>query len=540
MRNKIKLLLFGLILSVPFVKVSAMQISCSGSQTVYTGDRFTVTFSGNTGDSDTAWNFDGLYSDSNVITYSSGFNQWPDDGPSLNMSVTFTANHAGTSQVYIVGTDVSGIDQYMDASGNSDSCTITVVDPTPSTSYTEPDTPNSNVGQSSHNYDDTKTDRPDSNLQDASALKSLTIKGVKLTPTFDKNNLEYKGTVNNSVEKINIEGTPLIDGSSIDGLGEKELKEGINKFIVKVVASNGEERIYTIEITRKEKDPIEITIDKKKYTILRKDGIITPPKGFVKTTVIIDKQEVTAYSNSYTGYLLVALVDEEGNAGWFIYNKKNSTYTKYSEVNSDSLRLIILTPNKKDIPHRYKAIKFYIGNEEVDGYFLAINSPYRLVYAINMANGEKGFYQYDIDQNTFQRFNNIQVNVYIELLKKLEIILIALASVILIMFIIICCQAAYKRKVKKIIKQKKDDDLFKEQVKNAQIKELEKTKELSKTKKLEKTTNVKPVSEKTEVLDKVEEETTEINRDVLTKAEIKKYEKELKRKRKEQAKEFLK
>ena len=108
------------------------------------------------------------------------------------------------------------------------------------------------------------------------------------------------------------------------------------------------------------------------------------------------------------------------------------------------------------------------------------------------------------------------------------------------MFIIICCQAAYKRKVKKIIKQKKDDDLFKEQVKNAQIKELEKTKELSKTKKLEKTTNVKPVSEKTEVLDKVEEETTEINRDVLTKAEIKKYEKELKRKRKEQAKEFLK
>ena len=47
-------------------------------------------------------------------------------------------------------------------------------------------------------------------------------------------------------------------------------------------------------------------------------------------------------------------------------------------------------------------------------------------------------------------------------------------------------------------------------------------------------------SKQNRLLDKVEEETTEINRDVLTKAEIKKYEKELKRKRKEQAKEFLK
>lgn len=539
MKKKIILFIGLLLCSIP-IKVFAItgNASCyASSNQVYVGDSFNVTVSVSLSETGYIESRE-LRSSGNITKQFSGTGEiWLEEVSSSSNTYSFKSIGTGTAtfeQEFKISDD-NGNQESITAS-----CSVEMVQPAPSTSSTEPDTPTSNVGQSSHSYDDTKTDRPDSNLQDASALKSLTIKGVKLTPAFDKNNLEYKGTVNNSIDKINIEATPLIDGSSIDGLGEKELKEGINKFEIKVVASNGEERTYTIEITRKEKDPIEITIDKKKYTILRKDGIITPPKGFVKTTVIIDKQEVTAYSNSYTGYLLVALVDEEGNAGWFIYNKDNSTYTKYSEVYSDSLRLIILKPNKKDIPHRYKALKFNIGNQEVDGYFLAINSPYRLVYAINMANGEKGFYQYDLDQNTFQRFNNIQVNVYIELLKKLEIALIALASIILIMFIIICCQAAYKRKIKKIIKQKKDEDLFKEQVKNAQIKELEKTKELSKTKKLANTTKVEPASEKTEVLDKVSEETTEINRDVLTKEELRKYEKELKRKRKEQAKEFLK
>ena len=95
---------------------------------------------------------------------------------------------------------------------------------------------------------------------------------------------------------------------------------------IKVIAENGESKSYIVTITRKEKDPIEVTINKKKYTVAKKEIGLKIPEGFVKTKVVIDKQEVVAYSNSFTGYLIVALVYEDGNASWYIYSEKNGTY----------------------------------------------------------------------------------------------------------------------------------------------------------------------------------------------------------------------
>ena len=50
--------------------------------------------------------------------------------------------------------------------------------------------------------------------------------------------------------------------------------------------------------------------------------------------------------------------------------------------------------------------------------------------------GEKAFYLYDMQENTFQRFYNTQVEIYRDLLKKLEIGVIGLGALIAILFIL--------------------------------------------------------------------------------------------------------
>ena len=47
-------------------------------------------------------------------------------------------------------------------------------------------------------------------------------------------------------------------------------------------------------------------------------------EALTKTKTVIEKQEVVAYSNSFTGYLLVALVDEDGNDILVYHARKES------------------------------------------------------------------------------------------------------------------------------------------------------------------------------------------------------------------------
>ena len=354
--------------------------------------------------------------------------------------------------------------------------------------------------------------------------------------------LNYTAVVSGDKEKVTIKGELEDDKATVEGLGEVELKEGINRIEIKVTAENGEERKYILTITRKEKNPIEVTINKKKYTVVKKEIGLKVPEGFVKTSVIIDKQEVVAYSNEFTGYLIVALVDEDGKASWFIYNQKNGTYTRYSELKSNGLRLIILDAKKKDVPYRYKKTEFKINDEIVEGYALELGSNYRLVYALNMDTGNKGFYLYDMEENTFQRFYNTQVNIYRSLVKKLEIIIIALAGVILLMGIIILSIMFINRKTKKFIKNggkveeekpiidEEDEEEKKEELKN---KIKEKSEEIDRQKlELARTRRITPVQE---------EKKEESNNDErpLTRDEIKRRKREEKEELEKMRREFF-
>ena len=521
--KKLKYIILTLLLIIP-VNIKAAVISCSTPGTVESGETFAVEFSGSLSSAASLW-IASVGADGNV-SYSSGERKIVQESSSMYNKVYYTAGDPGSASFYVYDVDVSdGVNSY--SSGDTAGCSVTIVSAT---------APN---GSGSSDYDDDNNE-DDQDKSSNSYLKSLVIEGVKFSPVFNKDKMEYTAVVSGDKEKINVTGELEDDKATVEGFGEKELKEGINKIEIVVTAENGTTRTYTISVTRKEKNPIEVTINKKKYTVAKKDIGLKAPDGFTKTTVVIDKQEVVAYSNSFTGYIIVALVDEEGNASWYIYNQKNSTYTKYSEFKSNGLRLVIIEAKKKDIPYKYKKCKVEINGETVDAYALQLGSPYRVVYALNMDTGEKNFYMYDMEENTFQRFYNTQVEIYRGLLKKFEIGIIGLISVIAIMFFIIISQVVINKKTKKFIKNG-----GKEEKEKPIIDDDDETEESKKDKKIDKKVEKENQKTKTIKMDKVKEDINKTQKDdidddkPLTRSEMRKRKKEEKKRLEEERKEFF-
>ena len=83
-------------------------------------------------------------------------------------------------------------------------------------------------------------------------LKSLILKDVSLSPTFDKNTFSYTATVEQ--EQVFIEATPIDNKAKISGIGNHTLIEGNNTIKVTVTSEAGNTQAYTILITRKIKE----------------------------------------------------------------------------------------------------------------------------------------------------------------------------------------------------------------------------------------------------------------------------------------------
>ena len=507
--KKIKILLITLIALIP-MSAKANSVHCSAPGTVESGETFSVRFYGSLSGAGGIW-FGNIGSDGNATYQGGSLSFGGEETQDFSRTITYKAGNPGTARFYAYDVDAASD---VDEISSSDSCTVTIVQATPA---------QGNSGGESYNY---YTDDRSSNNN----LRSISIEGVTLTPEFNADTLEYKAVVEGKVEKINITAELDDDRASVDGLGEKELIEGVNRFELRVTAENESEKVYVIEVTRKEKNPIEVIINKKKYTVFKKESNVEPPKGFAKTTVVIDKQDVVAYSNEYIDYILVLLVDEEGNSDFYVYNSKNSTYVKYNEVEAKDSRLVIIKANKKDVPFNYKKTTIKINKEKVEAYYLKGNKDFKLVYAINMKNGEEGFYQYDVKEKTFQRYNSKLVSSVEDFSKKLEVGLVAAGAFILILILILISQASSKRKMKKVLKNRKENEAIEKIVKKEEKKELpkEEKKEIPKEEKKE----IPKEEPKKEEVKKEEKE--------LSKKELKKIQKEEKKKLKEQQKEFLK
>ena len=324
-------------------------------------------------------------------------------------------------------------------------------------------------------------------------LKSLSIDGLKLSPTFNKNTTEYKAEAGSNTEKIKVTATKEDSKASISGTGEHSVTEGDNKIKVSVTAENGSTKTYTIIVTVKDPNPITVKINDNEYTVVKRESKLEAPKSFEKTTVTINDQNIPGFYNETNDFTLVGLKDTEGNINLFIYDKENNEYKPYSETILNQSKIYPL-PLDKEIKG-YTKSTITINNIEFEAYEND-NKEFYIIHAKDLETGKDNYFTYDKINNTIIRFHEEEQKQ--DELKECndknqeyqKMLMLLFGETIIIFIILICILIS---KISKTKKRKKQRQLM-------LLKQQEEQKKLEEAKKLE-----EEKKKKTEIKDDKEE-----------------------------------
>lgn len=277
-------------------------------------------------------------------------------------------------------------------------------------------------------------------------LKSLAIEGYDLSPAFDPNTLEYTTTVPATIDKITIQAQKADSYASITGSGEFEVSEGTNEFKVVVTSETKQEKVYKIVVNVEDLNPIEVTINGETYTVVKNAKNLQAPFSYTETTVQIDNNVVPGFFNENIKYQLVGLKDSSGNISLFTYN--NGKYEKYNEIISGYIQF---TPYKiTNILEGYIKKDININNDKVEALLVSDNSKFAVLYGINVIDGNEGYYIYDMESQSIQKYDSEMIDrLREENHQYLYIIYIVggLAIFSLLIVIILLCNYSKKNKL---------------------------------------------------------------------------------------------
>lgn len=446
----------------PNVKASSCSVSAS-STNVTVGSKVTVYVKG----SDAIGRFNLRSSNTSVLSGASSV--WVENNSS---AVTFTANKAGTSTISVSAEPGLSNSQGGEISVGCNSVTIKVSEKTTSKPST---TQKPNTSKPSNN-----TPAKSSNNN----LKSLSVEEYELSPKFDKGTTDYKLTVKNDVEKINIKAEKDNKEASVTGLGEKKVSEGMNKFEIVVTAENGYKKTYKINV-EVEEEPITVTVNNIEYSVIKKENSMPEiPNYYDKTEVEINEKKVPAYKGTINDFVLVGLKDKEGNSNLYIYN--NDTYILYKEDKFNQITLYLKEIDVNKIPEGYKKFEETINDHEVEVYKLNKNSNYSLIYGLNLETGKEGIYKYNSVENTIQLYEREEAKLLEKQQEKYEKFILILFGVIVFLILLVTIGFTRKRKEVIIEEEVANDFLSKKEIKKIEKNTKKDTKKNTKNKEVEK------------------------------------------------------
>jgi hypothetical protein len=448
MKSNIKYLIFTLILSlVCIINVNAAtaRISLSASSTnVAVGSTTTVTVTCSSTSSLNSVEYSLKYDTSKLkITSGDSSQAWYDSsGNSSNKSISFTIKF----KVIGNGSSTISVNSYElgDYNGKELSTTtgsVTIKGYTP----TRENTSSSNQSSSSN----TTTYSTNNNL------KSLTISSGELSPKFSKDKTEYTVSLDSTVEKITVKASPEDSNATVSGAKEYSLGLGTNKIEIVVTSEKGTKKTYKITVNVEDKNPIEVTINDKKYTVIKQKKLLTKPNGYTEKEITINDTKVPAFYNETLDYTLIGLKDENSNISLYLYDEETNKYSKYVEYSFDSIKLILLETD--EVLKGYIKTNVTINDNEVTGYKLNKGSNYTIIYALNLDTGEKGWYSYEKTENTVQKYSSEMMDTMLENNAKSDEIIKILMSVILVLALLIIIVSTTKTKKKRIKKEKNED-----------------------------------------------------------------------------------
>ena len=247
-------------------------------------------------------------------------------------------------------------------------------------------------------------------------LAELSVLDYEISPAFNKDTQEYFVEVPLTQENVKIDAKTLGSKAQIKGTGNYDVKEGNNVFEIVVTAENGETKTYKLNVAVIDKNPITVIINQKQYTVVKQVKLLQKPKLYEETTIKINDIEVPAFRNETNKLIIVGIKDENSQILYATYN--DGKYEIYTEITSKNLLLYITEGNLDG----YKKIYVTINEQQYSAY--EINDRFVFVYAMNVNNGEYGYYKYDKKDETFQYYE-------IDKTEQKEVNVFAVISVIL-------------------------------------------------------------------------------------------------------------
>ena len=186
------------------------------------------------------------------------------------------------------------------------------------------------------------------NLDTTNTLDSITVSDCTLDPVFNSATTEYSCTVKNNVTSVTVNATATSTKSKVRGLGAKDLVEGKNTLPIRVIAEDGSEKIYNINITRK--------------------GGVTSLKNEIMENKVITANPTLTTSNNNTSDvsgLYKSTATNTGNPTYYFRGNVENNYVSFAgftwrivRINEDgTIRIVMQDGINSNTKYSFNSIK---------------------------------------------------------------------------------------------------------------------------------------------------------------------------------------
>ncbi len=259
-------------------------------------------------------------------------------------------------------------------------------------------------------------------------LSSLSISPGTLTPAFSKDVTTYNASVDSSCTRL-IVSANAEDSKATISIWGAALDPGDNTTKITVTAENGTKKVYTIytkrayeqttqpqsqaseekpseEVTQTPPSDVVINIDGTDYFIVSNFDESILPEGYEAVDYDYKGTKIVAakgLSNGLTIFYLETAQDENSQKQFYIYDEQNDSFEILQRLNSRAVEYTIIKDGVTEGPKGYYSTKLELNGEQIMVWVENTAQPgYFLFYGMNV-NGDKGWYQYDLGENTIQK-----------------------------------------------------------------------------------------------------------------------------------------
>ena len=337
-------------------------------------------------------------------------------------------------------------------------------------------------------------------------LKSLEISPGTLSPAFSPDRTTYNATVNADVTELVVSAAANDNAAKISISGRR-MDPGSNTTTITVTAEDGSVKKYIIYTTRLEdgqeatteaeskteavtedasqavNDDGTVTIDGRKYSVVRDYSGITIPDGYQEIDYDYNGQKINAVKGIKTGLILMYLESEDGKGGFYIYDETAKTFSPYNTVAEPEITYVVLPiTNSLEKPAGYALTKFTMNGKEVQ-VLMDADRQYCLFYGVSSL-GEKGWFRYRVSDGTIQAYSVVKTTNADTVVKadnnktfggnRFWLTIITILGVIIVAFIIVTIILAAKlSKVKKVFNMASKDGVDLDEYTEKEIEEYD-------------------------------------------------------------------